>query len=195
MIKSDPKPEPGIAGYVKIGTKTEKGYPTSLDHFIIECKFPSLAQLVEQYQKTNSINVYFLYEDWASSYWELRNKSGKLLGWGGDGDKFVILKEDQEYVEVQAYKGFMREMEDKLNGKWVKTFRLEFMIEGIPIYGRFVFKTHGSKVIIPNLIDSIEYAKSLPGGITAHKFLLAVKKKTGGSKIYPEVGIFPLSTL
>lgn len=80
-----------IIGKIKVGIKTEKGYPKGVDYFVPSGKYSELFKRVYG-DKPNTIQIVFISDDAKEACierYEYRDDKGKLIAFG-DGEIFNV---------------------------------------------------------------------------------------------------------
>ena len=132
--RATPTDRVAIIGKVKIGEKTEKGFPTSLDHFKADGKYAELFHNTFG-EKPESIEIVFINDDEQYSCNErLEIRQGtKLFGYGDGEDFFIWDKTAEKYVlkPTKEFPTIMVDTAKALNSKWDEVLTLRFIIPRI----------------------------------------------------------------
>jgi len=193
-----------IIGKVKIGMKNEKGFPVSLDYFMVgdDCKYKSYFD--KSYpDKPNKIQIIFISDDIreiCNERYELRTKSGDLFG-DGDGRNFRIWnKEKKEYLEYDLAKHpdlLVRSAKAAESPKgWQVILTLRFIIPAIKgVLGQWQLSTKGEKSSINAIRDTFDFVHLRAGSVTRIAFDLTVQKvksqKPNDPSLYPVINLVP----
>lgn len=197
-IKSTEAQLPRI-GFIKIGIKTDKGYPKSLDYFIADSNYQKY--FIDAYNKPKSIQIVFFNDDPSFSCNEqylLIDKDGKRFGFG-DGHDFEIWN-GKEYIplSLDEYPNLMEKTVERSGSKkgWEITLTLRFIIPKIPkVLGYWEFNTKGNASTIPNIRNIYDTLLESRGSILGMLFDLNVEfaksQQPGNSNKYPVVSLIP----
>ncbi len=180
-----------ILGKIKVGEKSENGYPKSLDYFICDSKYKKF--FADAYgEKPQTIQVIFISEDPMESCferYECRDKEGRLAAYGDGENYYVYNKETKEY-DIE------HDREKLKLGKWETILTLKFIIPKIRgVFGLFSFSTKGKESSIPQIINAFDMVQEQAGTIVNIPFDLTVKKvksqKPGEKSLFPVVNLIP----
>jgi hypothetical protein len=198
-------------GKVKIGMKSDKGYPMSLDYFIGYGKYKDLFTQAFG-EKPQKIQIIFISDnpaDSCSERYELRDSKGDIYA-RGDGELFDIWD-----IKTKAYKQFsikefpdlMYRAETKCNEgveerkqtKWRVRLTLRFIIVKIPnVLGTWSLETGGELSSIGQIRDTFDFVQKRAGTVTRILFDLTVAKhksqKPGDASSYPVISLIPNMT-
>lgn len=191
-------------GKIKIGAKAVgqngKEYPTALDYFRCDATqdYQNLFQAAYG-DKPDRLTICFISDNLGEicrNFYELRSGSGKRIA-DGDGVTFRVATAQANgrvkdvTVTPPDPEKWMEEMEAKAGTKWREALTLHFMLPGVPVFGYWVFRTHGENSTIPNIRGAIETMLNLAGRVRMIPFDLVVKKvksdKEGAKSVYPVV--------
>lgn len=194
-----------VIGKVKIGKKSDKGYPMSLDYFIADGRYASL------FHKTfgeapSSIQIMFTDDDPSKvcdQRYEYRNDKGELVSYG-DGEVFFFWN-SREKVWVESHaKNYMQELASKMPNKkirngmfgWDIVLTIRFLIPMLRgIAGLWQLTTKGVESSIPNIVETFDCMKAERGFVRGVIFDLNVQfaksQKADGSSRFPVVTIVP----
>lgn len=180
-------------GRIKVGEKSAKGFPTSLDYFRATGNFANkFSQLMGE--KPNELHIAFVSNDIAevcNEQFEAWDK-GKRFGWG-DGVTFTVWDAaSSSYVEgvnkddprVKAIKG------------WSRTLTLRFvLLKMTGVYGYWTFQTKAKETTIPSIVKAFDMVMDRSGSIVGFPFSLVVEKvksySPGEARNYPIVKLIP----
>lgn len=190
-----------IVGQVKCGEKSEKGFPRSLDYFVVSGSYSSLFK--EAYgEKPSTIQIVFPSDDpelCCIEEYEFWDSNGKKVA-SGDGETFsVYSSKTDKYTEVSVkdYPDIMELIAKKNQGReWKATLRLNFIIPKIRgVMGCWSFVTRGSASSIPTIRDTFDQVLETNGKVAGVIFDLSVKfaksNKPGSSSKFPVVSLVP----
>lgn len=188
------QPRFDVRGKVKVGEKTDSGYPTSTDYFV--CEDPEFGEL---YQRANRIRIALPYADpalcfvqtleaWKGSVLACRSNDGKVAYRKtdedvGDGSERFVLDADPKQIDCPHH-NCPWFLEDKNGCKTTARLRF-FLADGQNRSAVLEFVTHGY-----GSIEGIAAAVSLAGRIgdlTLATGWLSVTKVTKGRKQFPVV--------
>lgn len=182
-----------IIGKIKVGEKTEKGYPTSLDYFRCTGKYEK--HFTEAYgQKPNVISIVFISDDFKDSCferYECRDKDGRLAAYG-DGEKTFVFKDTiNDYELSKLTRAKLADL-----GKWSVILTIKFIALDVSgVFGLFQFDTKGDKSSIPQIRDTFDTVLSTIGTVINIPFDLIVEKvksqKPGSKSVFPVVSMVP----
>lgn len=169
-----------IIGKIKIGEKSEKGFPVSLDHFKADGKYAHLFH--EAFgEKPDNIEIVFISDDEQYSCNErLEIRQGTKLYAFGDGEIISAWDKDSEkYIEHDTGKepDLMADIAKKLNAEWKEVLTLRFIIPRIKsVFGVWELSTQGEASSIPALVGTIDKVRAMAGTISRIPFDLSIKK-------------------
>lgn len=187
-------------GKVKIGEKTDKGYPKSLDHFIGYGKYKSLFDKAFP-EKPNRIPIVFISDSPSYSCnerMELRDKAGKLFS-SGDGYEFRVWDSGEEAYKlynVKAVPDLVSRTEKKVGGTYSRILTLRFIIPKIRgVLGMWSLETKADKSSIDKIVQTFDYVSEHAGTVTRVLFDLCVEKHTSqkpdSKSSYPVLSLIP----
>lgn len=207
ITRTEPTPERlglPIIGKIKVGMKSAKGYPMSVDYFIPSGKYAAL--FAKAYgEKPQTIQIVFPDDDPSkvcNERYEYRNDEGKLVA-EGDGETFKMWT-GREYKEYSAteYPDIMERIAAKHPNKavrdghdgWRVRLTMRFFIPMVRgIGGVWEFETNGTASTIPQIRDAFDMAKEQRGSCTGMIWDMTVKfatsQKPGDKSRYPVVSI------
>lgn len=179
-------------GKIKIGMKSEKGYPKSIDYFRATGNFAN--EFTNKFGgKPTELKVVFLSNDLSEvcnerfECWE----SGKRWGYG-DGENFTVWdKEAGKYIQVEKGHPLIKAV-----GKWDRMLTLRFVLLELPgIMGVWTFQTKAEATTIPSIVKAFDFVMDKAGSIIGFPFSLTVEMKVGYNpgdpKRYPVVSLVP----
>jgi Recombination directionality factor-like len=194
-------------GHVKIGMKNEKGYPTSLDHFIATSNHKTYVDMFNDSlgEKPNILSIIFISDnvsDVCSESMELRDKSGALFC-KSDGEIYRVVKNGswvdyhasemiEKYGSIELFESAMvkasggKEFKRKLTLRFVIT-----QIKGL--FGQWQFTTYADKSSIDQIINAFDNVKFAAGTVKMIPFDLTVTKvkkdMSGSANKYPVINL------
>ncbi len=185
-------------GIIKIGKKSEKGYPQSVDYFIGTGKYASYFHNAYG-QKPNNIQIVFLSDNASEvckEVYQIRDKEGKLYAYG-DGIEFEVWDGGKyRTLGIDEYPDIMNSVEKRCNGTkgWEVVLTLKFILPLVQgIAGHWQFTTKGNASTIPNIRDSFDSMLSSNGFVKGVIFDLSVQfaksQKPDTKSRYPVVSL------
>lgn len=186
---------PPIIGRIKIGEKSEKGYPRSTDYFIAQGDYQHLFR--KNYgDKPRMIPVLFIGNDDSincKESYEYRDDAGKL--WArGDGECFDVWTGEEYKQFCKAdHPDIMERIAAKTKSKkgWSVTLEMRFCIPGIPVFGHWKLVTQGNMSSIPQIVSVYDAVKQMKGQVDNTLFDLSVdfakSQKPGKASRYPVI--------
>lgn len=193
-----------IIGKVKIGMKSERGYPQSVDYFIPSGKYAGL--FTQAYgEKPSTIQVVFPVDEASQvckEEYEYRDDEGKLIA-RGDGETFEVWngKQYQKLTTADCpnlMKGVQTRYPTKLSQKsgdgWKVRLTLHFIVPMVKgVVGLWTFETNGTASTIPQVRDAFDTMLEQRGFVKGVIFDLNVKfassQKPGDRSRYPVVSL------
>lgn len=196
-------------GKIKVGIKTDSGFPKSVDYFVCTGKYASY--FTKTYgERPQTIQIVFPSDDPAEcceERYEYRDDDGKLLAWGDgkdyqvwNGQRYVMYSTD-DYPDLMA--GISKKHPNKLaqstGDGWRVHLKLRFIIPAINgIAGVWVFETNGAKSSIPNIVGTFDMMKAQCGHAAGVLFDMNVQfaksQKPGSRSKYTVVSIIANET-
>lgn len=187
-IKREIAPLPPIIGKVKIGEKTERGLPKSVDYFIASGgykdaflnHFGSEPKKIPVFFPKN-IDTNYLVEE-RLEWWN----AGVLYGYG-DGESFMVLDTSTFYFEPK------KSAEITNLSEYKHTLKLRFGIRSLSMaLGVWQFETKGSKSTIDNILGTLDLVNQMGKAWHEVPFDLIVsfrskKEPNGRTRKYPVV--------
>lgn len=193
-------------GAIKIGMKSAKGYPMSVDYFIPSGKYAGL--FAKAYgDKPQTIQIVFPDDDPSKvcrELYEYRDDEGRRIAYG-DGETFNVW-DGAKYKEltVAEYPDLMQMVPRKYPNKaarnggdgWCITLTLSFIIPLVRgIAGVWQFVTKGTASTIPNIRDTFDAMMRergfVRGIIWDMNVQFATTQKPGDRSRFPVVSIVP----
>lgn len=188
-------------GRLKVGKKSDKGFPMSVDYFIPTGKYADL--FTQAYgQKPSTIQIVFPDDDpekVCCERYEYRNDEGKLVAWG-DGREFQVFN-GKKYVKMttDSHPELMQQVVSRFpskKGEWVVTLTLNFIVPMVRgIAGVWTFQTKGVASTIPqirNVFDAMLEKRGFCKGILFDLGVeFAKSQKPGQQSRYPVVTLVP----
>lgn len=193
-------------GQVKIGYKTDKGYPTSVDYFIPQGKYARLFQKAFG-EKPSTIQIVFPDDNpqkVCNERYEYRDDNGRLIA-SGDGENYRVW-DGEKYIDmdINKYPNLMKSIATRYPNRNVKNggdgwrivLELNFMIPLVRgVAGVWKFTTKGNASTIPQIRDVFDEILEKRGFVRGIIFDLSVKfattQKPGESRRFPVVSLTP----
>ncbi len=183
-----------IIGQIKVGEKSEKGVPRSLDYFKATGQYAPLfhSQFGEQPQRITTVFVSDNIEDVCNERWEVRQ--GAKLYAQGDGETFQVYNPQTDKYEEQ--KTTAEALAKACNGKAEKRLILRFIIPELKgILGAWQFSTKAEASTMPQIISVFDTVQNTAGSVINIPMDLIVEKVTsqspGSKSSYPVVKLIP----
>lgn len=148
-------------GKIKIGKKSERGFPQSVDYFIPSGKYAGL--FTQAYgERPQTIQIVFPDDDAekvCNEFYEYRDNEGRLLA-KGDGAVFQVWN-GEKYVELNTtdYPHLMDSIKAKYPSKqgWRIRLTMNFIVPMVKgIAGLWTFETNGTASTIPQVRDTFD---------------------------------------
>lgn len=186
-------------GRIKVGMKTERGLPTSLDYFRATGKFANqFTSLMGD--KPNELHIAFVSNDISevcNERFEAWDK-GKRLGFG-DGKTFTVWNPAGGKDSKGEYEAGLQKNDPKVKalGKlWAQTLTLRFVLLKMKgVLGYWTFETKAKETTIPSIVKAFDMVMERSGSIIGFPFSLVVEKvqsyTPGMAKNYPIVKLVP----
>lgn len=194
-----------IIGKIKVGEKSENGYPRSNEWFSASGKYASLFH--DAYgEKPNVIQIVFPNDDAdlvCKEEWEFRDSAGKLVA-SGDGETFKVWSAKMDSyttITTNEYPNLMEMIASKHpKCEWKVTLTLNFILPLVRgVMGVWQFSTKGVASTIPQIRDYFDAFFEQQGKISGVIFDLSVtmakSQKPGKSSRYPVVSLIANESL
>jgi hypothetical protein len=189
-------------GKVKIGKKSEKGYPMSVDYFIPHGNYAGFFTNVYG-AKPKTIQIVFISDEASevcNEHYEYRDNAGKLVAYG-DGETFMVHDpSSDEYVERKGAEVMEQVSSWKPNKTgWQITLKLRFILPAIKgLAGYWELSTKGKASSIKNIRDTFDTVQEMNGTAKGILFDLNVEmhqsNKPNSKSRYPVITMFPNET-
>lgn len=191
-------------GKLKIGKKSDKGFPMSVDYFIPAGKYAGMFSQAMG-DKPNTVTIVFPDDDASkvcNERYEYRDDDGRLFAYG-DGLTFYVWdgKEYKPY-ETKDYPDIMNQVagghpnKRAKSGKdgWDVALKMSFIIPAVRgVIGVWTLNTKGAASTIPNVRKSFDSVQIMRGTVTNTAFDLSVQfaksNKPGESSRYPVISL------
>ena len=189
-------------GRIKIGAKSEKGYPMSLDYFRPVGKYAGLfTQALGD--KPQTLQIIFTDDNpelVCNEHYEFRDGAGALVA-DGDGRDFHVWdgKKRAPYNTVD-YPDIMRQISQKYAKRqryegdtgWDVVLTMRFVVPAVSgVVGVWRFQTKGAASSIRNIRNSFDGVQMIRGTVTGTVFDLSVQfaksDKPGSASRFPVV--------
>jgi Recombination directionality factor-like len=195
----------GVVGKLKIGEKTEKGLPTSLDYFLPAAD----AQYVKLFKaaygdRPSVLTVTFLTDDpeqAVETFFELRGSDGKRIA-KGDGATFYVATEAtvggkkmivDQAISPQDVKGWMNTQAARSGTEWKTVATMRVALPRVPVIGVWEVRTQGTASSIKNLTAAVDQVHQMAGRLAGIPFDLSVKMvksdKAGSKSRFPVLSL------
>lgn len=193
-----------IVGKIKIGIKSERGFPMAVDYFVPTGKYAGL--FTQAYgEKPDTIQIVFPSDDASKvcvEEYEYRDSGGKLVA-TGDGETFKVWSgHEYKVFTVTDYPDLMERIRAKNPSPtgWKVTLTLNFIVPMVRgIMGVWQFQTKGSLSTVPNIRDTFDTMLETNGKVKGVIFDLSVKfaksQHPGAASRYPVVSLVPNESL
>lgn len=188
-------------GTIKIGQKSERGYPMALDYFTIDPKNPYAKLFHDAYgEKPSTIQIVFPRDEEelvCTEFYELRDNAGKLVA-EGDGYEFRVFKSslgEYQIFNTDSVPNLMEALANRYpKSKWTTNLRLTFRLALLPMCGAlFSLTTKGAASSVNALRDAFDEMKERNGKVSGVIFDLSVKIHTsnapGKNSRYPVLSL------
>ena len=194
-------------GQIKIGKKSERGFPMSVDYFIPAGKYASLFTAAYG-EKPQTIQIVFPSDDAeqvCNERYEYRDDEGRLIA-SGDGETFDVWN-GKQYVSlsVSEHPHLMQSVTNRWPNKkserpncdgWDITLTLNFIIPLVRgIAGVWQFVSKGTASTIPQIRETFDAMYKERGFCKGIIFDLNVKfattQKPGDKSRFPVVSLVP----
>lgn len=188
-------------GRLKIGKKSDKGYPMSVDYFIPTGKYEALFTKANG-EQCRTVQIIFPSDDATevcNERYEYRDNAGALVAYG-DGELFYVW-DGKKYAPFRAeeHPDIMQRIAARYPTKrgsdgWDITLRLLFIVPSVRgVIGVWRFTTKGAASSIRNIRESFDGVQALRGTVTGTVFDLSVQfaksNKPGSTSRYPVVSL------
>lgn len=168
-----------IIGHVRVGQKTAKGYPTSLDHFIATGKYQS--HFAGAYgEKPDRLLITFPSDDPSqvcNHRYEMRDSQGKRLAYS-DGEEYAVYStKDEEYhiTNISERPDVHEWVKDYFKQEWREVLTLRFLLPQVRgVIGLWQFDTSGVDTSIPSIVSMFDFVKTQAGTVINVPFDLTV---------------------
>jgi hypothetical protein len=185
-------------GRIKVGAKTDRGLPTSLDYFRATGKFANqFTSLMGE--KPTELHIAFVSNNISEvcnerfEAWE----KGKRLGWG-DGETFTVWNPAGGKDGKGAYEDGLDKEDAKVRAikSWARTLTLRFVLLKMKgVLGYWTFETKAKETTIPSIVKAFDMVMEKSGSIIGFPFSLTVEKvqsySPGAARNYPIVKLVP----
>lgn len=193
-------------GNIRVGKKSEKGFPQSVDYFIATGKYSEFFKKAYG-ENPQTIQIVFPDDDDKKvclEHYEYRDDAGALVA-EGDGETFKVW-DGKKYniLTVEDYPNLMQGVSKKYPNKAVKKYgdgwkinlTLNFIIPMVQgIAGVWQFSTNGSASTIPQIRETFDAMLQERGFVRGIIFDLNVKfattQKPGDKSRFPVVSLVP----
>lgn len=197
-------PLPPLLGKVKVGMKSQGGYPMSTDYFVPSGKYAPL--FTEVYgEKPDSLLIYFPSNDpelVCNEAYVYRDNAGRKIA-EGDGETFWVYSEKTQ-ARVRVTSAQMPDLMDRIKEKypsktgWQVTLTLKFVLPLVNrIYGVWEFQTKGAASSIPQIRDCFDAMLAKNGkieGVLCDLNVKFAKSDSPKASKYPVVSLIPNET-
>lgn len=192
-------PLPPLLGKIKVGVKSDSGYPMSVDHFVCTGKYESLFREVYG-DKPDSLLIYFPSDDPAlvcNESYVYRDNAGKKVA-EGDGEVFMVYSPKvggRVRVTTQEMPDVMERVSSQFPSQkgWEISLTIKFVLPMVNrIYGVWSFTTKGAASTIPQIRDTFDAMLAKNGKIAGVLCDLNVKFAKSDS---PKASRFPVVSL
>lgn len=186
-------------GRIKVGEKSERGFPTSLDYFRATGKFANqFTSLMGE--KPNELHIAFVSNDLSevcNEQFEAWDK-GKRLGWG-NGETFTVWDPKGGKDGKGVYLTELTATDPKVGAikkLFARTLTLRFVLLKMKgVLGYWTFQTKAKETTIPSIVRAFDMVMERSGSIIGFPFSLVVEKvksySPGEAKNYPIVKLVP----
>lgn len=198
------EPLPPRLGKIKVGIKSDSGYPMSVDYFVATGKYAPLFRAVYG-EKPQSILIYFPSDDAelvCREEYVYRDDKGKKIA-SGDGETFTIWSDksmNRITVTIDKFPDIMERIEKKYKSKtgWQVTLTLNFVCPLVnKIYGVWEFQTKGAMSSIPQIRDCFDSMLAKNGhisGVLCDLNVAFAKSDSPRNSRFPVVSLVPNET-
>lgn len=186
-----------IIGKIKIGKKSDKGFPMAVDYFIPDSKYASLFH--DTYgEKPNTIQIFFPSsnpDDVCRERYEYRTNKGELYAFGDGEEFFVWNREKYVRMTTEDYPDIMNLIQQKFPSKqgWRVRLTLTFLLPKVfGVLGLWRFETSGDLSSIPNIRNTFDMMSD-KGVMFNLSVSFAKSQKPDGAARFPVVSIVPIA--
>lgn len=193
-------------GRIKVGIKSPKGYPQSVDYFVASGKYADLFKQAYG-EKPQTIQIVFPCDDPGEvcrEEYEYRDDDGKLVA-RGDGEEFAVWNGKQyQTLSIEDYPNLMQGVTKRHPNRasraggdgWSVTLTMNFIVPLVRgVAGLWTFSSKGSASTIPQIRDAFDAMLSergfCKGIIWDMSVQFATSQKPGDRSRYPVVTIVP----
>lgn len=193
-------------GRIKVGIKSPKGYPQSVDYFVASGKYADLFKQAYG-EKPQTIQIVFPCDDPGEvcrEEYEYRDDDGKLVA-RGDGQEFAVWNGRQyQTLMIDDYPNLMQGVTKRHPNRasraggdgWSVTLTLNFIVPLVRgVAGLWTFTSKGSASTIPQIRDAFDAMLAergfCKGIIWDMSVQFATSQKPGDRSRYPVVTIVP----
>ncbi|MCL7987764.1 hypothetical protein M8998_07420 [Sphingobacterium sp. lm-10] len=185
-------------GRIKVGEKSQRGLPTSLDYFRATGDFANRFHNLFG-EKPTELHVAFVSNDLSEVCNEQFEAWEKGKRWGyGNGETFTIWDATGGADRKGGYIADVPKDDPRVKAikGWARTLTLRFvLLEMKGILGYWTFSTKAKETTIPSIVKAFDMVMERSGSIIGFPFSLMVKKvqsySPGMAKNYPIVQLVP----
>lgn len=191
-------------GKVKIGKKSDRGLPMSVDYFIPSGKYAGLFTKAFG-ERPQTIQVVFPTDDpvqVCDEHYEYRDDEGRLIA-KGDGEEFDVWDGEKYcHLTIDKYPTLMDSVQKRYPTKyaqrngdgWRIRLTLNFFIPMVKgVVGLWTFETNGTASTIPQVRDTFDMMREQRGFVKGIIFDLNVQfassQKPNSKSRYPVVSL------
>lgn len=197
-----------VIGSIKVGGKSDKGFPVSYDYFHVSTNIKEYKEIFEGVygDKPNKINIVFMDDDVSkvcSESRELRDKDSKVfcltdnevytIFMEGKQEKRTVKEALDKFGSIEAFEAELVKISGSRNG-FRRKLTLKFIIHTMRgVFGSWVLNTYGDKTSIDQIITTFDGVMKMAGRIKMIPFDLIIEKKksktSGITKNYPVISL------
>lgn len=189
-----------IIGKIKIGEKTEKGFPRATDYFVPSGAYSRF--FTDAYgMQPKVIQIIFFDDDHDKVCTEqlvLRDSDGRRAAFG-DGEVFWVYsdkKQDYEAYLTSEHPDIEQRLEQKYKSKFDVVLTMRFLIPKISgIMGYWELQTKGDETSIPQIVEAFDSLKEQNGFVKGVIWDLSVdfhvSNKPNLKRRYPVLKLVP----